>query len=495
MLSKFFQIPVNHMNRQRLWLLILASLLILLSWWGVMVARSGLVVRSLECDTVPMLYVAPQTTEKIPGVLVAHGYAGSKQLMLGYAEVLAHSGYAVMLWDFGGHGANTTPLERGSLQQDLDKAYQALLAQPEVDPTRLALVGHSMGSGAVMSAGIRDVNRFAATVAVSPTGAGVTPQVPRNLQMQAGSGEGRFVENAQRLLQQAGGENSNLAEGRGRSLIVIPNVEHITILFSNASHQAALQWLNATFGLPTRNSYVDRRMLWYALHLFAWLIALSAIAPILRLPSSSGKVSVPAWRRWGGIILTPFLATGALTALNRGIEIQSLGGVLVGSAIAIWFLVAGTVWLSVLFRLPRPTIRSIGLGIALFALLWVGFGLMAQFVWLQWWLIPARLKLWPFLSLACVPWFLAAGIAQQDIGVGKRLLWWLVQSVVIVGGFILTIQVLPQLSFIYLVFPVFPIFIAILSFAAAQLKDVWAYALGSALFFGWAIAAAFPLAG
>jgi S-formylglutathione hydrolase FrmB len=61
-----------------------------------------------------------------------------------------------------------------------------------------------MGSGAAMSAGIRNSDRFAATVAISPTGAAVTPQMPRNLQLQAGSREGRFIFNAQRLLQEAG---------------------------------------------------------------------------------------------------------------------------------------------------------------------------------------------------------------------------------------------------------------------------------------------------
>jgi fermentation-respiration switch protein FrsA (DUF1100 family) len=90
------------MTRQRLFGLIVALLLIVLSWWGVVSARSGLVVQELEHNKVPMLYVAPQKGEKLPGVLVAHGFAGSKQLMLGYAHVLAHAGYAVMLWDFGG---------------------------------------------------------------------------------------------------------------------------------------------------------------------------------------------------------------------------------------------------------------------------------------------------------------------------------------------------------------------------------------------------------
>lgn len=228
------------MTRQRLFLLFMALLLIALSWWGVVAARTGLIIRGLERNGVPMLYVAPQRGE-IPGVLVAHGFAGSKQLMLGYAHVLAHAGYAVLLWDFGGHGANASPLR--SLQHDLDVALAALLEQPEVDQARLALLGHSMGSGAVMSAGIHNVDRFAATVAISPTGAQVTPSAPRNLLLQAGSWEGSFVANAERLLVAAGGGNKNLASGQGRSLEIIPNAEHITILFRNASHQAACRWL------------------------------------------------------------------------------------------------------------------------------------------------------------------------------------------------------------------------------------------------------------
>ena len=86
-------------------------------------------------------------------------------------------------------------------------------------------------------------------------------------------------------------------------------------------------------------------------------------------------------------------------------------------------------------------------------------------------------------------------MAQQGVGVGERVLWWLGQSAALVGGFFLTLQFLPQLGFIFLLLPLFPIFMALLSFTAASLNDVWSYALGSALFFGWTLAAAFPLAG
>jgi dienelactone hydrolase len=483
------------MTRPRYFLLFTALLLIALSWWGVVSAQTGLVMHSLERGGVPLLSVAPKNAKGVPGVLIAHGYAGSKQLMLGYAHVLAHGGYAVMLWDFAGHAANKAALEEFSLQQDLDTAYAALIEQPVVDRTRLALLGHSMGSGAVMSAGIREVNRFAATVAISPTGAQVTQNAPQNLQLQAGSWEGGFVRNVHRLLAAAGGENKNLAQGKGRSLVIIPNAEHITILFRNASHQAALKWLNATFGMSSTSNYVDRRMIWYGLHLVGWLILLGAAVPLLAKPATEGWVRVHPFRRLGGLLLSPFVAGGALLLLSRVVEIQSLGGLQVGAAVGIWFFVAGMVWLGVLFRLPRPTGHAIGIGIVLFLVFWIAFGAMAQVVWLQWLLMPKRLILWPVLSLACFPWFLASGIAQQSAGLFLRVALWLWESLVLLGGFILLYYLVPELGFIFLLLPVFPPLIAILSFAAALLDQVWSYALGSALFFGWMIAAAFPLSG
>jgi len=99
---------------------------------------------------------------------------------------------------------------------------QPLRSQPEVDPSRLGLLGHSMGSGAVMSTGIR--NQTAAATAVSPTGAAVTPQVPRNPTV-AGGQLGSWLCHQQSGYW-SGGENENLAEEQGRSLVIIPNAEH-----------------------------------------------------------------------------------------------------------------------------------------------------------------------------------------------------------------------------------------------------------------------------
>lgn len=488
------------MKRWHRLLLVLALGLIGLSWSGIATARSGLVVRSLQQDNVPLLYLAPQQAKQVPGVLIAHGFAGSKQLMLGYGYTLAHAGYGVMLWDFNGHGANPQPL-RHDLQQNLAVALSALQAQPEVaiapspSPSGgLALLGHSMGSGAVMTAGLQNQALAAATIAISPTGAEVTPQAPRNLQLQVGSGEGRFIANAQRLLAAAGGPNPNLAAGLGRELITIPNVEHITILFSAASHQAAVRWLNATFNRPPTLTYVDRRFTWYSVHLLGWLVVLGAIAPQLRA-SEPAVIPIPRWRQWLGLAVAPVAALGGLLGLSSiGVEVQSLGGVQVGGAIGIWFLIAGLSWLGIGGTVPRLALRSVGLGLGLFGVLWLAFGAMAQVVWLQWWLIPQRLQLWLPLALACLPWFLVSGLVQQQANIGSRLLWWFGQSAILVGGFLLVLQVLPELGFMMLLLPLLPVMMGLFSVVAVLLRTIWAYAIGAALFFGWILAAVFPLA-
>ncbi|HEY9639980.1 MAG TPA: hypothetical protein V6C57_05820 [Coleofasciculaceae cyanobacterium] len=82
---------------------------------------------------------------------------------------------------------------------------------------------------------------------------------------------------------------------------------------------------------------------------------------------------------------------------------------------------------------------------------------------------------------------------QQDLRVGRRILWWLGQSAVLIGGFGLTLYFLPQLGFMFLLLPLFPPLIGILSMVAGLLNQAWIYAIGSALFFGWLLAAGFPL--
>jgi dienelactone hydrolase len=498
-----------------------------LAWLMVWRAGDGLVVRPLTQDGIPMRLIAPEGASPAPGVIIAHGFSGSQQLMLGFAYTLAHAGYATLLVDFDGHAANPAPLggdlARGAaaLQANMDAAYAALIAQPEVDGRRLALLGHSMGSGAVMTAGITDPERYQATVAVSPTDAAVTATEPRNLLLQAGQLEPQFAANAEDLLVRAGGANTDFADGRARSFQLIPSVEHITILFSPTAHQTAVSWLGQTFGRPTTVAYTDVRMVWYLVQLAAWLVLVMAATPAIRQPRITADNRRSPWHVLG-LLVAPLMATAVLWLANQITAVGQLGGILIAGAQALWFLVFGLVWLALGWRWrrggetrrlrasegaqssisPSPhlsishlSISNLLRALAIFAFLWLAFGLMAQVVWLPWFLIPARLLRWPLLALAFLPWLLAAGWAQQGASTGKRIGWWLGQSVVLMVGLGTAVLLVPSLFFLVLVLPVLPLVLGIMALVGGAVDDPWAYGLGNALFFAWLLLALFPLVG
>ena len=56
-----------------------------------------------------------------PGVVIAHGFAGSARLMRPLADTVARQGAVALLVDFAGHGGNPVPLV-GAGRDDADPA-------------------------------------------------------------------------------------------------------------------------------------------------------------------------------------------------------------------------------------------------------------------------------------------------------------------------------------------------------------------------------------
>jgi pimeloyl-ACP methyl ester carboxylesterase len=458
--------------------------------------RRGLVTHSFNQDGVPLTYLHPAVGQDLPGIIVAHGFGGSQQIMLGYGLGFARAGYAVMLLDFSGHASNPSPLStsRDVLQNDLDTAYRALVAQPEVDPDQIALLGHSMGSGAVMQAGIENPERYAAVIAVSPTDAEVTDGAPPNLMLQAGEWETSFLENAQGLFGDAGGRNDDFDAKLARRLVVIPNVEHITILFNARSLEAADDWLSDSFGIQGELDFTDTRMAWYGMHLLGWLLAASALGPLGATRSEAIPDQLGAVRRWLGFLLSPFVAMGVLALLARWIDLSGFLGLQVGGALAIWFVVMGILWLITSVNILPPTAKNLLWGGLLFAIIWVAMGLMAQFTWTRWFLINPRLWRWPILAMACLPWALALGHTLQWMEGWRRAGLWLVHSVVMVAALMILAFFTPGMFVLVLIAPILPIVLGVEILISRHVRDPWIFAVGNALFFGWLIAAIFPLA-
>jgi hypothetical protein len=384
----------------------------------------------------------------------------------------------------------------GGLQATAETALAEALARGYGDEQRVAILGHSMGSGVAMSFGIEQADT-AATIAVSPTGAEVTPELPHNLLLMAGSLEGRFVRNAEELLESAGGQGGDHAAGTARDLIVVPGVEHISILFSPTAHAASRDWLDLTFGSqPGAQDYVDRRVMWYGLGAVGVLLLGAGLAPLVsESEAAKAKSRRPLWRRLGALAGGAVGATLVLWLVSlAGVELRELLGLLVGGYLLIWFGVAGVLSLLLLWVRPgAPSVRAILGGLLAFALLWLGVGLLAEWVWLPWLLIPQRLVLWPLGMVLTLPWFLAAGETVRGARLGGRVGWWLAHTLVLAVALFLALQLSPGLGYLILILPMFPIIIGLHALAAAPHRGSWSFAISGALFLSWMLLAVFPL--
>ncbi|MGD8488009.1 MAG: alpha/beta fold hydrolase [Anaerolineae bacterium] len=476
-------------------------LLIAVAVWQLLSASAGLEATTLSAGPVPIRILAPQdsTGAQSPIVLIGHGFSGSRELMLGFALELAHAGYTAAVWDFDGHGANPTPLAYGSGDDSLLTNATAVLdtvKQRQIgDAERFAILGHSMGSGVALRFG-QEIPETSATIAVSPVGQPVTPLLPRNLFLIAGSLEAPFVRNAQDRLAEAGGPGGDPSSGTARALLVVPGVEHISILFSPTAHDAAREWLDATFGRqPGARPYVDRRFLWYGAGLLGMVLLSAGAAPLIRDPLETQAVARSLGRRMAALVLGALSATLALALVGRaGVELGGLFGLLIGGYLLLWFCVAGVVGLLVLWiqpPIPRP--RSIVAGLLVFATLWLGVGLLGQLVWVHWLLIPQRLALWVVGSVLMIPWFLLVAQVMGKTRIPQRIGWWLAQSVVIVGAIYLAMRLSADLGFLILILPLFPVILGLHALATAPHRSRWAFALSGALFVSWLVLAVFPL--
>ena len=97
-------------------------------------------------------YIPAPDNARAPAVAVLHGWGSNAEMMLPVAAPLNQAGYAVLLFDARCHGRsdddNFASLPR--FAEDLDCALAWLVQQPGVDAANIAVLGHSVGAGAVL---------------------------------------------------------------------------------------------------------------------------------------------------------------------------------------------------------------------------------------------------------------------------------------------------------------------------------------------------------
>lgn len=330
--------------------------------WRLEGAAGGIALRDIRIGPHPAILAEP-AGGAAPTVVVAHGFAGSRELMLPFVTTLSRAGYRVVAFDFPGHGRNPLPL-RGGLSDDAAASATLIAALSEVvafaraapGDGRVALVAHSMGSDIAIRYAMTDP-AIAATVALSTFAPAVEPGNPRNLLAVTGALEPALLrDEALRLASQAAPEGAAregvtygaFADGTARRAVFARTVEHIGVLYATESLAETLAWLDAAFGRAPRGGppFLDTRgpaigLLFAGVLLLAWPLA--SLLPRVAQPPPKRRVG---WRVAGiGLLaagVTPLLLillpTDWLPLLLADYLVVHLAvfGAIVGVAARLW---------------------------------------------------------------------------------------------------------------------------------------------------------------
>ena len=480
-------------------LLLLGLAIAALSIWQLESARSGLVIETLTAAETPVTRAALPDADG-PLVIVTHGFAGSRQMMQGYALPLARAGYRVWSFDFQGHGRNPNPMTgdvtviEGTtmrlVTQTRDVVASAREAEGWTGP--VALLGHSMATDIIIRAAAADPG-IGPIVALSAFSQAVTPDFPADMLLISGQGEPALRAFALRALQMvyplAEEGQTVTTDGVRRAAIVAPGVEHVGILFSRTGQAAALDWIDTAYG---RDSAVTPPATggWLA----ALLAAIVALAWPLsrRLPKRAVVLPQISRGQFALAVLVPALLSPVL-AVALGFKALP---VLVADHLAVHLLIFGALQLAILWRVglrPGPVAPLATVALLLWGL--TVFGLALDRYGANYWPTAERLWIIAALALGAVPFMLAdALISGAGRGPwGRRILARL--------GFLASLGIAVALDpgdlfFLVLIAPVIVLFYVIYGLMGrwvAQRSGAAAAGLGLGLALAWALGVSFPL--
>lgn len=542
----------------------LATQIALLLLFLGMFAVSVMQVRGYESDVVrqsftlndhipvPVTRYTPTHRSVNVIAVLAHGYSANKEIMSGFAVDLAKQGMTVYTFDFPGHGASSVPYGGGQgakgavpgLVATLGEVVDYATVHASAPNPKIVLVGYSLGTIAVGEYALQHPQQsdIRATVLV----AGIlqdrlTKIVPRNVLVLSGQFDLPGINDTARHLMASGCGvalarvadvySCNVSSPYPRSRIVLPGLDHISIVTAASTHAAVLHWLQKTvdprIGAVPVNA--DARLHWFLLGV---LSAALAIVPLVslgafavgklqpaaeRLPESE-TVSRPMWR---GIALVAGALAAALLVIRLWLPTNFWApepfpfGFLnqqVSADVALFFLIAGVVLL-VARRFVAPAQAKFSamrmreaapqalLAVIVAAFLYFTLGKLSSFAWESLTLTPIRL--WHAAVYAAMVWPFFGGVqallsafTQKRNGraFGFDASVTLVVLVSLVGAIVLNFE---RLSYLGILLPVVGILLVSLLGLNAWIRRIVPTSTVlistlQALVLGWILAATLP---
>jgi dienelactone hydrolase len=364
-------------------------------------------------------------------VIMGHGYSSDQQGLSTMARSIARAGYATLTFDFRGHGANRNRFQ-GNLNDDLKAVVDWAQTSPYVDPTRIAVLGHSMGAGAALDFSTLD-KRVAAVIPVSGGDAPNDVYTPPHVLFLVASGDPGPIHDSQ----EAAAATLQRRTGVDVQSVEISGTDHLSVVSDGRSFDAITKFLDGAFGTPTDRLSTGRddprisTALRYALIVVVLFGFLGRLTGRAVKPLATGTAP-GAWLLLAGASLftLPLLATGGFWILPVGAGQQVAIASLFAAAVlwsARYFARTGALtgpvatWIGEGEWLPFRSVAVPGIlaGLAMFVLL-APVGVIRHAT------VPnfERLVYWAILAAAMVPFFAAfeaiirRGNTWQSLGLG-----------------------------------------------------------------------------
>jgi pimeloyl-ACP methyl ester carboxylesterase len=474
---------------------VLALALVLASLWQLEGLRRGVDVVHSSVGPTPV--ISYSTGGEGPVVVIAHGFAGSAQMMQAYALTLARAGYRVHSFDFQGHGRNPVPMSGdvssvlGTTQLLVDQTLKVVDAVRD-GSAPVALLGHSMATDVLIRAALERPEDTGPLVLLSAFSQAVTAAEPDNMLLIAGAGEPHLREfgvEALRMVQQDASEGDTVSDvGVIRAAVAAPWTEHVSILHSRAGQAAARDWLDAAYGRVQSTGVPASG--WWLMGLLAGIVALAR--PLSRaLPVRAGTVSPLEGRAFWLVALLP---AAVVPVVATAVNVEVLP-VMVADYLALHLLLMGVAQLAILWGAGvRPAGLS-ALGVAALVVWGLGaFGLALDRYGANF--IPTIGRLWVIaaLCIGTLPFMLADALATRG---GAAPLWRrLVLRVAFFGSLIFAVVLdFEALFFLLLIAPVMVLFYIVFGLMGrwvAQRVGAASAGVGLGLILAWSLGVSFP---
>ncbi len=442
-------------------------------------------------------------------VLVAHGFAGSKELMQYWGFALARQGFDTYLFDQPGHGEQVQPLPewRSLANNPLGRNLQAMIAEltatGRAEAGRIALVGHSMGGAAVVAAAMEQNPAIVATVAISAAYSDpLPPDLPVNLLSLVAERDPASIRAAAAALE---------PQSATRKTVDFPGKNHLTIIYDPQAFDQAIGWIHQAMGTRPVPIAPVAPWGWILAALAGGLGTVLSVAALLAPPESRAKTGrQPSLGFLTGLVA---LSVAALSAVLATVYLRvSWVGVAVLDYLLPYFAIMALVLWLLRFLWPRDfafpltqggdgvagaTLRGLGVTLAYLGALVpvIQMNLTHH--------MPTLPRIMPLLISAVVLWLyfvqeegLKRAVAHQH-GVVAGLGLGLISKLVIVGTWLGATALPNPPIFLTLTIPITVVVLVVLeliaTFMGVQRFSSAAAATVNAVVLAWAVAVTFPL--